>query len=69
MFAFGHCGRWPRSASVASHSARSMYAGSSTAKFVCTRCRRVTNRGRNVTDVSLYLHEHHLPNVYPGVVS
>jgi hypothetical protein len=46
-----------------------MYAGSSTAKFVCTRCRRVTNRGRNVTDVSLYLHEHHLPNVYPGVVS
>ncbi len=46
-----------------------MHTGSSTVNFVCTRCRRVTNRGRNVTGVSLYLLDHHLPNVYPGFVS
>ena len=37
------------------------------AKIPRTRRWRVTNYGRNVMDTSLYLREHHFPNVYSGV--
>jgi hypothetical protein len=35
---------------------------------ICTRRWRVTHYGRNVMGTSLYLREHHFPNVYSGVV-
>ena len=38
------------------------------AKISRTRRWLVTNYGRNVMGTSLYLREHHLPNVYSGVV-
>jgi hypothetical protein len=38
------------------------------AKIPSTRRRRVTNYGRNVMGTSMYLREHHFPNVYSGVV-
>ena len=37
------------------------------AKIPRTRRWRVTNYGRNVMGTSLYLREHHFPNVYSGV--
>ena len=37
------------------------------AKSPRTRRWRVTNYGRNVMGTSLYLREHHFPNVYSGV--
>lgn len=38
------------------------------AKVPRTRRWRETNHGRNVIGTSLYLREHHFPNVYSGVV-
>ena len=43
------------------------HLGGLIAKIPRTRRWRVTNYGRNVMDTSLYLREHHFPNVYSGV--
>ena len=37
-------------------------------KIPRTRRWRVTNYGRNVMGTSMYIREHHFPNVYSGVV-
>jgi len=37
-------------------------------KIPRTRSWRVTNYRRHAMDTSLYLREHHFPNVYTGVV-
>ena len=43
-------------------------AGLEQGKIPCTRRWRVTNYGRNVMGTSMYLREHHFPNVYSRVV-
>ncbi|MCI4430694.1 MAG: hypothetical protein JHC40_16170 [Burkholderiales bacterium] len=47
---------------------RRIFPQSLTAKIPRTRRWRVTNFGRNFMCTSLSLREHHLPNVYSGVV-
>ena len=46
---------------------RRLHAHGLIAKIPRTRRWRVTNYGRNVMGTSLYLREHHFPNVYSGV--
>ena len=47
---------------------RRLHAHGLIAKIPRTRRWRVTNYGRTVMATSLYLREHHFPNVYSGVV-
>jgi hypothetical protein len=47
---------------------RRLHAHGLIAKIPRTRRWRVTNYGRNVMGTSMYLREHHFPNVYSGVV-
>jgi hypothetical protein len=47
---------------------RRLHAHGLIAKIPRTRRWRVTNYGRNAMGTSLYLREHHFPNVYSGVV-
>ena len=45
-----------------------LYVQGLIAKIPRTRRLRGTNSGRHAMDTSLYLREHHFPNVYTGVV-
>jgi hypothetical protein len=47
---------------------RRLHAHGLIAKIARTRRCRVTNYGRNFMRTSLYLREHHFPNVYSSVV-
>ena len=63
------CADDPKKASArVSRSFRRLHAHGLIAKIPRTRRWRVTNYGRNVMATSLYLREHHFPNVYSGVV-
>ena len=62
------CGNDPKKASAkVGRCFRRLHAHGLIAKIPRTRRWRVTNYGRNVMDTSLYLREHHYPNVYSGV--
>jgi hypothetical protein len=47
---------------------RRPYAQGLIAKIPCTRRWRVINCGRNVMGTTMYLREHHFPNVYACAV-
>jgi hypothetical protein len=63
------CAHDPKKASArVSRYFRRLHARGLIAKISRTRRWRVTHYGRNVMGTSLYLREHHFPNVYSGVV-
>ncbi|HYN60596.1 MAG TPA: hypothetical protein VET87_13740 [Rubrivivax sp.] len=47
---------------------RSLHSHGLIAKIPRTRRWRVTNYGRNGMGATMYMREHHFPNVYAGVV-
>jgi hypothetical protein len=47
---------------------RSLHAHGLIARIRHRRRRRVTNNGRDVMGTSIYLREHHFPDVYSGFV-
>ena len=62
------CADDPKKASAkVGRCSRRLHAHGLIAKTPRTRRWSVTNYGRNVMDTSLYLREHHFPNVYSGV--
>jgi hypothetical protein len=63
------CADDPKKASArVSRCFRRQHANGLIAEIQRTRRCPVTRHGRNVVGTSLYLREHHLPNVYSGVV-
>jgi hypothetical protein len=47
---------------------RRLHAHGLIVKIPRTRCCRVTDYGRKVKGATMYLREHHFPNVYSGVM-